>query len=522
MISICDKLKFKNDIARDSNHYTTLNKMYQGVRKTLPGAAALANNYVFDTSKKMSLYLIIFAFTNCTFNLRTRERQETDKYDMVLLNSGKPWIEPTDELVHEVDCFFKSILDDPEALKTFLSMLRSTLTNWKPERFWILTGEGRNGKGASMEMVTNLLGDEYAYQGATTSLTREFKEGPNEALFQMHKKTFVRFVEPESSACESIRSNNIRNLSGDQTINANGKWKSGKNSCKTSLKATFCCDCNKLPLISGDTSGESLQQRLVVIDFPFTFTDREDQLKSDPAKYKPLNKKYKEGFAETHRCALFKYIIESGDFKEIYVAERCRNRALAHIDRSNVVSEFVQTRFIHDPNEEERHFLPIKLIHSEFVKSDTYANLSRKERERYKLKDINEEVKKAHAIRQYYREAKKVSVGPEGKFNTQQGMLHWRLRVDEDDEEPDVSPEEGAQAGGHGEAPQGAAPEGAAPEGAATHGDAAAAHGEAAATQGEAAAHGEAATQGEAAAHGEAAVHEEVYERGDFEQNFDY
>ena len=137
-----------------------------------------------------------------------------------------------------------------------------------------------------MEMVTNLLGDEYAYQGATTSLTREFKEGPNEALFQMHNKTFVRFVEPESSACESIRSNNIRNLSGDQTINANGKWKSGKNSCKTSLKATFCCDCNKLPLISGDTSGESLQQRLVVIDFPFTFTDREDQLKSDPARKK--------------------------------------------------------------------------------------------------------------------------------------------------------------------------------------------------------------------------------------------
>jgi len=154
-------------------------------------------------------------------------------------------------------------------------VLRNGLSGVRPERFIILTGEGRNGKGLLVEWLLFLLGD-YGTPGALAVITEKQKPGANTELRGQHKKRAVIYSEPEEAAIEAIRLSEIKRLTGNEIVNARGLWDARD---KTEMHAVQILECNQLPVILGD-KGESARERVVVIHFPFTFTDDAAKLAS--------------------------------------------------------------------------------------------------------------------------------------------------------------------------------------------------------------------------------------------------
>ncbi len=124
----------------------------------------------------------IFAFKNKAFDLKTGLPYDIKKEDYITQNTGRDYVNPTDEQLDVVAKVFNSIFPDPEVGKCYLSVLRLCLSGEHPEKLFIANGQGRNGKGLLNELAFKLLG-QYAYKMSIEVLTKEVKKtGANPEL----------------------------------------------------------------------------------------------------------------------------------------------------------------------------------------------------------------------------------------------------------------------------------------------------------------------------------------------------
>ena len=137
----------------------------------------------------------------------------------------------------------------------------------------------------------------YAQAGHLSLLTKPTKAGPNTEVRELNKKRMVVFSEPEEEAIEALRLSAIKVLTGNETLNGRGLYEGDS---ITRMFGTIILECNQLPAILGD-KGESARERIAILDFPFTFTDKQDKIDANPATYRPLDKTLKHaGFKEKH------------------------------------------------------------------------------------------------------------------------------------------------------------------------------------------------------------------------------
>ena len=377
---------------------------------------------------------LLFAFTNTVYNFKTRTFAPHFKFDFALTNCGREWREPSAAQLKKVRDVIESIQPDEDERKMLVSVLRNGLSGVRPELFIILTGEGRNGKSLLVEWIQFLAGP-YGMGGKITTLTEKPKSGPDTELANQHKMRVVIYSEPEEEALEAIRLSMIKLLTGNETVNARGLFISHD---KTEMHALQLLECNKLPAILGD-KGESAHERIVVLHFPFTFTNDAAKLASDERardddlgitlsekKYKRKDESLKSRtFKEEQYCAFFKYLVDTyrvdaEDGVGVYVTDKAKRRAGKYLDAHDLMPAWVDEHY-DDAGPGEHAFIAIKDLYLDFKQSEHYQNLSKRERTLMNEKKFRGAICKSARFKPKYREANKVTL-TSGDRNKKDGL----------------------------------------------------------------------------------------------------
>lgn len=334
---------------------------------------------IFDTKKNL------FVFKNKAYDLETDTWVYVSKFDYILVDCGRNYVEPNQTQMDKISKVIDDIFPNEEYKKAYISILKSGLSGFRPEKFIVATGEGRNGKGFINDLFQYLLGDYYGILHLSL-LTKEIKGGANTELRNIHKKRFLKASEPDSGSNEKLRISNIKQMTGENNLMARGLY---ENSFEIQIDGTQVLECNKLPFISTD-GNEAEKQRLVIIPFETTFTDDQDDIKLDPKKYKPKDDSIKnDNFKNEHFCALFMYLINNHKGLELYIPDACKKLGLKWmLDKDDFVGWFMETY-----KEEENAITSVKELYREFKDSGFYASMSKKQQRENNEKCFKEMLK---------------------------------------------------------------------------------------------------------------------------------
>ena len=328
-------------------------------------------NDIFDKNPDL------FVFNNICYDLQKKEWRKLTQFDYVLFTSKNDYKKPTPTQIGTIKKIVEDIFPDKEMRKSYMSILKNGLSGHRIEKFIIATGDGRNGKGLINDYMKYLLGDYYEILSLNL-LTKPLKEGANTELRCLHNKRFIKASEPESSANEKLKINNIKSLTGESSMKARGLYEDNFN---INICAISILEANGQPPISLD-GNTAEKERFVTIAFDTTFLkdDTEEnkyKLIHEPEKYKKVNEIYKsESFIKEHICAFFHYIIEyPTDTKlyEVYNTIRGQKQTLEwFMDKDEFLNWFQE-----EYEKDENGFISIKELYSIYKSSSLFYSLSK-------------------------------------------------------------------------------------------------------------------------------------------------
>jgi phage/plasmid-associated DNA primase len=328
-------------------------------------------NDIFDKNPDL------FVFNNTCFDLQKKEWRKLTQFDYVLFTCKNDYIKPTPTQIATIKKIVEDIFPDKEMRKSYMSILKNGLSGHRIEKFIIATGDGRNGKGLINDYMKYLLGDYYEILSLNL-LTKPLKEGANTELRCLHNKRFIKASEPESSANEKLKINNIKSLTGESSMKARGLYEDNFN---INICAISVLEANGQPPISLD-GNTAEKERFVTIAFDTTFLkdDTEEnkyKLIHEPEKYKKVNEIYKsEAFIKEHICAFFHYIIDyPTDTKlyEVYNTIRGQKQTLEwFMDKDEFLNWFQE-----EYEKDENGFISIKDLYKIYKNSSLFYSLSK-------------------------------------------------------------------------------------------------------------------------------------------------
>ena len=328
-------------------------------------------NDIFDKNPDL------FVFNNTCFDLQKKEWRKLTQFDYVLFTCKNDYKKPTPSEIETIKKIVEDIFPDKEMRKSYMSILKNGLSGHRIEKFIIATGDGRNGKGLINDYMKYLLGDYYEILSLNL-LTKPLKEGANTELRCLHNKRFIKASEPESSANEKLKINNIKSLTGESSMKARGLYEDNFN---INICAICVLEANGQPPISLD-GNTAEKERFVTIAFDTTFLkdDTEEnkyKLIHEPDKYKKVNEIYKsESFIKEHICAFFHYIIEyPTDTKlyEVYNTIRGQKQTLEwFMDKDEFLNWFQE-----EYEKDENGFISIKDLYKIYKNSSLFYSLSK-------------------------------------------------------------------------------------------------------------------------------------------------
>jgi phage/plasmid-associated DNA primase len=264
------------------------------------------------------------------------------KYDVELMENGKVVTEARkNEMINnakeEMVLILKGIVN-PCDYEFFLKQMSSFLKQENKEEkgyFWL--GKGRNGKGTSTDGLRNVLGNYWGelsidyYTNHSQGLDR-----PNQNLYNCRNARVLNSSEVnETDAFNrpvTFLSANFKGITGQDVMTPR---ELGTKNVANFIAGKTLIQLNKMP--SFPIIDEALRQRIVIHEFPNTFTDDLDLIKSDPSKYKMKDiglkeKLHTEVFRiaftnllfEYYRLYKVEYVIPQSvkDFTQSYFAEQ--------------------------------------------------------------------------------------------------------------------------------------------------------------------------------------------------------
>lgn len=388
--NINSKINKMSEISVYCYKTTWINNIYNMLINILSG-----NDYPmeFDT-----LLPDVLCFTNKAFDINTGKEVVITKYDYITMNTGYDYTPSTEEQFDLLDELIKLILPTKELRDCYLSILHTCMSGNRPENFILANGGGRNGKGLLNELMSFMLGKQYFYKGATTTLTEKFKSGSCEELSQMDKKRMVIFTEPNDS--DYIQLGNVKTLTGDTTVHARGIY---SKKTDTRILATIILECNKKPKINGRID-ESAISRFINVLFPSTFTDDEEKLKLD--NHHRINKKYKTmAFQQEYKCVLFDYLIKHSK-KELYIPKCIKNETQSYLMENDDLSIWVEDNYDYDTTAQP---ITIKELFMDYKNSEYYYNMSKKDKQKTTEKVFKEMIQSNIKMRSFYCDRKKIN-----------------------------------------------------------------------------------------------------------------
>lgn len=166
--------------------------------------------------------------------------------------------------------FMGQVIERPEEIRFLQRSLGAGLTGSTTEQFlWLLTGEGRNGKGVLMNVIGAILGPYYHTINSALLIARKNPPSPaatSEHIMSIRGKRLI--MASETNEFERIDAREVKKLTGNDVLNARPNY--GKEVNFRPTHSTWIAT-NHVPL--GLTEDFPLIQRLLPIEFPYSFVD---------------------------------------------------------------------------------------------------------------------------------------------------------------------------------------------------------------------------------------------------------
>jgi phage/plasmid-associated DNA primase len=386
----------------------------------------------FDQAKHL------LPFSNGVLDLRTRAFRATRKDDYVLRTTGKEWHAPHGAKVATMRRLFESMLPREGPRRTVYSMLRLSLGALPAERLWMLTGSGRNGKGLVMGWTCFLLGEELSGGLMPMGMLTQplVGMGATPEMRKAHRRRVLNWSEPPETAEDGAEQHpkaskrglalllsNIKAITGEATMQARD---CNSNDSRCDLWGTAVLQCNTPPRIVG-TIDDSALERLVVVHFPFTFTSDAEKLRSDPAKYKPIDGSLKgAAFMKEHYCALVQLLLDECPDGAPFIAPECKQAASAYLGKQDKLQSFLDEHCVRRETAPMRQWLGVKEMLATY-NAEMGATL--------KEKDLKEKLKSHRATSADYKEKGQAVLSDAPlRRNTANGLLHWQLKAADEGE----------------------------------------------------------------------------------------
>ena len=345
----------------------------------------------------------LFAFKNKIFDLKTCEWTEPCRDDYLSISTGYNWSEPAEEDMNTFDEFLNTIFPHADEKKLYMTILATGLCGKTLEKFINANGSGGNGKGVINELAELMFGN-YAYNCANAVLLNPIKDGNNPTVANMKHKRIIFYREPDTTEQKKLNIATIKELTGGKAVNARMNY---SNDTKTVLVGTHILECNERPKLSGRVD-DAVVRRLVDIPFRSIFTSKPDEYFGEFVFKK--NDYYKSSEFQTRfRCVLFKTLLKyweeylkNNENIDDFICDSVKERTNAYLEANDEMKSWFDENYEMTGNRDD--ILQIKDIYESFKHSDTWTNMSKRERREMNKKGFTEKISGNIHFRKYYKE----------------------------------------------------------------------------------------------------------------------
>jgi P4 family phage/plasmid primase-like protien len=208
----------------------------------------------------------VFCFSDCIYDLKTRERRPIEPEDYISTTCGYPYPTSNAAKKAEVVKFLKSLHENDETYAYLLKMLAYTCIGGNPlQLFFILTGAGGNGKGMLMKLMKLAMG---AYYGTVMIdlFTRAHDESkPSPTLVKVRTSRLVVAEEPEPY--QKFKDGFLKMLSGHTPITC--RLLHSNHVITYVAQFVVFLLCNAIPEFASIDA--AVARRIHIVPFPFNF-----------------------------------------------------------------------------------------------------------------------------------------------------------------------------------------------------------------------------------------------------------
>ena len=351
------------------------------------------DNYVENVEWNKNKYL--FVFEDAIYDLKEGKFLDTNSSDKETWNKIKgeyinetcKWNyhgEYTTEQItvarEDIDTFYAGTVK-PEILSYLMKVISTFLVQENKEEkayFWL--GNGRNSKGTSTKLIANTLGNYYGELNVEYyTMPSGGPDAPNQNLYNGRRKRLLNTSEVAQNDKTDIKTRIINDkfnrITGGDIIQAR---ELGSKNIAQFTPGCVLFQLNKMCEFNKDINEDdmSLRERIVIIPFPYSFTDDETKIASEPEIYKRKDNTFKDKFASgVYRRAMFDIMAENykNYLKDgLKIPEMVKHHTNTYFRSQNILGWF-NSQYEYTGRENDR--VSLRIIQENY-KSETNINLS--------------------------------------------------------------------------------------------------------------------------------------------------
>ena len=367
------------------NHYSN--------NSGIQGLVTLAQSHFINDIIKFDMKKHLLGFENGVYDLDGGKLRDYCYDDFMTMSCKYSFVKicRDDETYIEVMNVLTKIHPDKNMLKLILMMYASGLYGQCVERFFLLNGEGRNGKGMINEFIETCLGD-YFYIVSASLLTQKQKASGNAdpQLANISKKRIVVCREPNPD--DQLNNGLIKELTGGGTINARACF-SNETDCH--LHLTLILETNdRIKLADPPKVAEA--QRILDLLYRSYFGEDIEEDNPTTRQYK-LVKEYKtDEWKQKHACAMMTILMEhfamykNDEYKFNKVLDEnpyVKDRSQAYLNDCNPCANLMDEYAV--PSSDSK-LLKVKDIVDELEMTKAYQKMSKRQQKVINVKKMSE------------------------------------------------------------------------------------------------------------------------------------
>ena len=210
----------------------------------------------------------------------------------------------------------KNIFSSEEEFNHIMKVISSFLiqTN-KEEKAYFWLGDGRNGKGTISTLLRNVLNNYWGELNTEYYTTYKHRaDEPNQNLYNCRNARILNSSEVpnQNEKGEKIKFINdaFCRLTGNDIIQAR---ELGTKNVAVFKAGKVLIQLNDMPSFTGNINKKdvSLKERIEIHKLPYSFTDNEELLRSNPEKYKAIDRSIKVKFStDEYRHVMLNLMLE--------------------------------------------------------------------------------------------------------------------------------------------------------------------------------------------------------------------